>query len=133
MDKTESTMAQQLAQAATTFQSQQTGHAPSDVTVVLSEDTLVITLHDALSPAEQALASEPGGSRQPARVPPAVVSQLGRLAAERNRENHRPKGARGGRRNRSGHRNCRACIHNRHTVQVFLLDGRLARWRGCAW
>ena len=84
MDKTESTMVQQLAEAATAFQLQQTGHAPRDVTVVMSEDTLVVTLHEALSPAEQASGHEPGGSRQPARVPPAVVSKLGWLAAERN-------------------------------------------------
>jgi uncharacterized protein YbcI len=34
------------------------------VTVVLSEDTLVITLHDALSPAEKALAKSPAGAAQ---------------------------------------------------------------------
>ena len=35
------------------FQQQRTGHAPKGVTVVLSGDTLVITLHGALSAAEK--------------------------------------------------------------------------------
>ena len=34
------------------------------MTVVLSEDTLVITLHGALSPAEKALAKSPAGAAQ---------------------------------------------------------------------
>ena len=57
-------MAQQIAQAASAFEEQQTGHAPKSVTVVLSGETLVITLHGALSPAEQALAKSPGGAAQ---------------------------------------------------------------------
>jgi uncharacterized protein YbcI len=57
-------MAQQVAQAARAFQQQRTGHAPKAVTVVLSEDTLVITLHGALTPAEQALAADPEGAAQ---------------------------------------------------------------------
>jgi hypothetical protein len=43
MDKTESTMAQELAAAARSFQLQQTGRAPKNVTVIISEDTLVVT------------------------------------------------------------------------------------------
>ncbi len=62
MDKTERTMVQQLADAARTFQLQQTGRAPTTVTVVISEDTLVVTLHEALSPAEQALAKSTEGA-----------------------------------------------------------------------
>ena len=53
--QTESTVVQQLAEAATTFQLQQTGHVPSDVTVVIEKDTLVVTLHERSSPAELAL------------------------------------------------------------------------------
>jgi uncharacterized protein YbcI len=34
------------------------------VTVVLSDDTLVVTLHEALSPAEKALACTPEGAVQ---------------------------------------------------------------------
>ncbi len=64
MDTSELTMAQQIAQAASEFQEQQTGHAPAAVSVVLSEGTLVITLHGALSPAEQALAKSPAGAAQ---------------------------------------------------------------------
>jgi uncharacterized protein YbcI len=57
-------MAQQVAQAASDFQHQRSGHMPKSVTVVLSEDTLVVTLHGALSPAEQALAQSPAGAAQ---------------------------------------------------------------------
>ena len=62
--KNDQTMAQQVAEAARTFQQQRTGHAPRTVTVVLSDDTLVITLHDALSPVEIALAKTPDGAAQ---------------------------------------------------------------------
>lgn len=58
------TLAQQIAEAVTEYQQQSTGHAPSAVTVVLSDDTLVITLHDALSPAEKLLAQKPEGAAQ---------------------------------------------------------------------
>jgi uncharacterized protein YbcI len=56
------TMAQQIAQAATAFQQQRTGHMPKSVSVVLSGDTLVVTLLGALSPAEQAMARSPEGA-----------------------------------------------------------------------
>jgi uncharacterized protein YbcI len=58
------TMAQQVARAASALQQQRTGHAPSSVMVVLSENTLVITLHGALTPAEQAMAASPSGAAQ---------------------------------------------------------------------
>ena len=58
------TMAQQVARAANTCQQQRTGHAPKAVTVVLSEDMLVITLHGALTPAERAMAASPAGAAQ---------------------------------------------------------------------
>lgn len=57
-------MAKQVAQAASDFQIERTGHAPRAVTVVLSEDTLVITLHEALSPAEIDLARTLDGAAQ---------------------------------------------------------------------
>ncbi|NOT01707.1 MAG: DUF2294 domain-containing protein [Phycisphaerales bacterium] len=57
-------MAQQIAQAASDFEQERTGHAPKAVTVVLSESTLVITLHGALSPAEQKLAKSAAGAAQ---------------------------------------------------------------------
>lgn len=59
-----SNMAQQIAQAASAFEQQRTGNVPKSVTVVLSENTLVITLHGALSPAEQALAKTAAGAAQ---------------------------------------------------------------------
>jgi uncharacterized protein YbcI len=61
MDEAHATMAQQIAQVASEFEFQRTGRIPQSVTVVLGEDTLVITLHGALSPAEQALAKTPTG------------------------------------------------------------------------
>jgi uncharacterized protein YbcI len=56
------TIAQQIAQAAVAFERQRTGHTPHSVAVVLGEGTLVVTLHGALSPAEQALARTPDGA-----------------------------------------------------------------------
>ena len=64
MNKPNLTQAQQVAQAASAFQEQNTGHMPKAVTVILNEDTLVVTLHGALSPAEQALAKNPAGAAQ---------------------------------------------------------------------
>src|SRR5437773_5156571 len=56
------TMAQRLAEIASAMQQQRTGHQPTAVTVVLGEDTLVVNLHDALTPAEKALAKTPAGA-----------------------------------------------------------------------
>jgi uncharacterized protein YbcI len=56
--------AQRIARAAIEFEHQTTGRAPKSVTVVLSDNTLVITLHGALSPAEQALATSQEGIAQ---------------------------------------------------------------------
>ena len=64
MKKLDPTMAQQVAQAIRVFQEERTGYPPKAVTVVLSDDTLVVTLHEALSPAEKALASTPEGAAQ---------------------------------------------------------------------
>ncbi len=64
MDEPRRTLAQQIAEAARAFERQRTGHGPESVTVVLSDDTLVITLHGALSPAERAMARSPDGAAQ---------------------------------------------------------------------
>jgi uncharacterized protein YbcI len=65
MNKSKSTMARQIAQAAIAFEQRRTGnHVPKSVTVVLSEGTLVITLHEALSPAERVLSRSPAGAAQ---------------------------------------------------------------------
>ena len=63
-DKQAVSRAQQIAQAALDFEQQTTGRAPKSVTVVLSDNTLVITLHGALSPAEKILAGTPEGIAQ---------------------------------------------------------------------
>jgi uncharacterized protein YbcI len=55
-------MAQQIAQTATAFEEHRLGRKPTSVTVVLGGDTLVITMHGVLSPAEQALAASPAGA-----------------------------------------------------------------------
>lgn len=62
MSEPESTMAQQVAQLVMAYQEKTTGHAPKAVTVVLSKDTLVVTLHEALSPAEKDLARTASGA-----------------------------------------------------------------------
>ena len=64
MNKSSSIIAQQIARTAMTFEERRTGHRPQSATVVLSEDTVVITLHGALSPAEKALAQSPEGAAQ---------------------------------------------------------------------
>jgi uncharacterized protein YbcI len=55
-------MAQQIARAASRFHLERTGLLPREVTVVLGDGTLVITLLEALSPAEKALAATPDGA-----------------------------------------------------------------------
>jgi uncharacterized protein YbcI len=57
-------MAEQIARAASDFELERTGRLPKSVTVVLGHDTVVITLHEALSPAERSLAKSPAGAAQ---------------------------------------------------------------------
>jgi uncharacterized protein YbcI len=57
-------MAQQIAQTAIAFEAKRLGRKPTSVTVVLAGDTLVITMHGVLSPAEKALAASPAGAAQ---------------------------------------------------------------------
>jgi uncharacterized protein YbcI len=64
MDKPNSEMARQIAKAAFAFEQQRTGNTPTSVTVVLSDTTLVITLHGALSAAERAVAKSSEGAAQ---------------------------------------------------------------------
>jgi uncharacterized protein YbcI len=64
MSNPSSTIARQIAQVASAFQEQRTGRAPQSVAVVLSDDTLVVTLHGALSPAEKDMAKSPEGAAQ---------------------------------------------------------------------
>lgn len=62
MEATPLTITQQLAAVLVQLQEQRTGHVPKAVAVVLSEDTLVVTIHDTLTLAEQSLARTPAGS-----------------------------------------------------------------------
>ena len=64
MIKSDLTTAQQIAHAAIAFEQKRTGHKPDAVTVVMSDNTLVITLHGALSPAEKTMAQSPAGAVQ---------------------------------------------------------------------
>jgi uncharacterized protein YbcI len=57
-------MAEQIADAAKAFEQARTGHRPTSVTVVVSDDALVVTLHGALSEAEKALAQDPEGAEK---------------------------------------------------------------------
>jgi uncharacterized protein YbcI len=57
-------MAQEVAQAASTFEQRRTGRVPKSITVVMTENTLVITLHDILSEAEKAVTREPKGAAE---------------------------------------------------------------------
>ena len=62
MNEHGSNIAEELGRVASRFHEQRTGHAPKDVTVNLGEDTLVLTLHDALTPAEKGLARSAAGA-----------------------------------------------------------------------
>ena len=57
-------MAQKIAQAASTLEEQRTGHLPNSVTVALSDEILVVIMHEALTPAEKALARTVAGAAQ---------------------------------------------------------------------
>jgi uncharacterized protein YbcI len=57
-----SQLSKELAQIALAMQSERTGHSPKAVTVVASEETVVLTLHEALTPAEKILASTESGA-----------------------------------------------------------------------
>jgi uncharacterized protein YbcI len=52
----------ELAEIALSMQSVRTGHTPKAVTVVASDDTVVLTLHEALTPAEKILARTESGA-----------------------------------------------------------------------
>jgi uncharacterized protein YbcI len=62
LNQPRSNKAEQIAEVAKSFEQERTGHRPKSVTVVLSDDALVITLHGALSEAEKALARDPDGA-----------------------------------------------------------------------
>ena len=86
MEKLDPSTAQQIAEAAIAFQQQRTGHEPQSVAVVLSGDTLLITLHGALSPAEKVMAQSPEGVA--GADSPAVVHQLRQRVAGGDQADH---------------------------------------------
>ena len=59
---TPANFSKQLAEIALTMQSERTGHTPKAVTVVASDETVVLTLHEALTPAEKILARTESGA-----------------------------------------------------------------------
>jgi len=63
-DRISADLSQELAKIALAMQSERTGHSPKAVTVVASDETVVLTLHEALTPAEKILArSEQGAAK----------------------------------------------------------------------
>lgn len=59
---TSANFSKELAELALTMQSERTGHTPKAVTVVASDETVVLTLHEALTPAEKILARTEEGA-----------------------------------------------------------------------
>lgn len=55
-------MAEQIGRAASAFEQTRTGHVPQSVTVIVSAETLVITLRGVLTHAEQVLAHTEKGA-----------------------------------------------------------------------
>ena len=64
MNESESHLTQQVARVAGQLQQKTTGVAPTAVSAILSRNTLVVTLDNALTPAEQALLRTPQGAAQ---------------------------------------------------------------------
>ncbi len=125
MDSKAPSIAQQLADAARSFQLQQTGHAPTTVTVVISEDTLVVTLHDALSPAEQVLARSREGAANLREFHQQLFrNSVGSLRTEIERITGR-KVREAAAEVDPGTGSVVHAFTTGTTVQVFLLDGRL--------
>lgn len=64
MTEAGTSMAKELAEIALSMQASRTGHAPTAVTVVASDETVVVTMHEALTPAEKILARSERGASQ---------------------------------------------------------------------
>ncbi|MFM7521527.1 MAG: Na-translocating system protein MpsC family protein [Planctomycetota bacterium] len=58
----EASVSKELAGIALAMQTERTGHAPKAVTVVTGPETVVVTLHEALTPAEKLLARSAAGA-----------------------------------------------------------------------
>ena len=64
MSASPAAVSKQLAEMALAMQATRTGHTPKAVTVVASDETVVVTLHEALTPAEKILARSEHGASQ---------------------------------------------------------------------
>ncbi|MFZ4733771.1 MAG: Na-translocating system protein MpsC family protein [Pirellulales bacterium] len=64
MNESGTAVAKELAEIALSMQTTRTGHAPAAVTVVASDETVVVTMHEALTPAEKILARSERGASQ---------------------------------------------------------------------
>jgi len=62
MSEAKRTLAEEIARAAIAFQRACTGRTPESASVLLGEKTLVVTLHEALSPAEKELSRTSEGA-----------------------------------------------------------------------
>ena len=114
MKELDPTMAQQVAQAISVFQEQRTGHTSKAVTVVLSDDTLVVTLHEALSPAEKALSRTPDGAVQVQEYHRQLFKSSVDLLRRGDQAHHGGRGGPSRCGSRDDDRRRRACIHDRH-------------------
>ena len=61
---TPASFSRELAEIALSMQAERTGHSPKAVTVVASDETVVVTMHEALTPAEKMLARTAAGAPQ---------------------------------------------------------------------
>ena len=59
---TSASVSKELADIALSMQAERTGHSPKAVTVVASDETVVATLHEALTPAEKIPARTEAGA-----------------------------------------------------------------------
>ena len=96
------------------FQEQRTGHVPQSVAVVLSGETLVITLHGALSPAEKDLARSPEGAAQVQEFHRQLFANASDSLRREIQNITGVRGARGDRGSRGDNGYCRAGLHDGH-------------------
>ncbi len=64
MNESGTAVAKELAEIALSMQTTRTSHVPTAVTVVASDETVVVTMHEALTPAEKILARSERGASQ---------------------------------------------------------------------
>ena len=111
------------------------GRAPNKMTVVLTNDTLVITLHGVLSPAEKALAKNSAVADQVEEFHQQLFASSSDALDRGDQKNHGPSRARGDGGNRDQHRHGREGVHDRHRgtgvpARRQRAHGRLERKRG---